>query len=183
MTEPYRAIVPKTVYRYPGGEEVHDDGPGQRPEVRTPLDDLDSMEKAFVTFFMEMGDAREAARRAHYSRDVQLCASVLLNMPHIRKAIRAMRASRRESSRELIEIGAHMGVQTLIRTLMDEEAPLQFRLQSAAMLNSRSGVTPGKDMRDDLTDDAALEKISSARTALALAEQQKAQETEVEVQA
>jgi hypothetical protein len=66
---------------------------------------------------------------------------------------------------------------------MDEEAPLQFRLQSAAMLNSRSGVTPGKDMRDDLTDDAALEKISSARTALALAEQQKAQETEVEVQA
>lgn len=80
MTEPYRAIVPKTVYRYPGGEEVHDDGPGQRPEVRTPLDDLDSMEKAKsialgVPIDQDLFEMQAAATRYHSEKAALMVTS------------------------------------------------------------------------------------------------------------
>lgn len=179
--EPYKGLVPLSVYRFPNGETVEEEDLHGDNHIETPLDDLDNMEKAFVTFFIEIGDAREAARLAHYSKDIQLCSSILLNKPRIRKAIKVMRASRRESSRELIEIGANMGIQTLIQILMDPDTPVQNKLQASVMLAGKSGITPGKDMQDDLTDDKALEKISADKTNMAFEEQEAARNTVVEI--
>jgi len=169
--------LPTPIFYTENGDTIN---PTDHFDEPTPLDDLDGMERTFVIHFMANGNAREAAKAARYSRNVQECASVLLNKPRIRKAIRAMRASRRESVREFNELSAQLGVQTMVSMVLDPEIPPQMRLAAAARLASQSTVTPGRDMTDDLTDDVALEKLDSKKSVMAVMEFKKSNETVVD---
>ncbi len=155
------------IVRYePTIEEAFD----QYQKERTILDDLSRQELAFLVEYVRSGDAPGSARKAGYSPQMALLASMLLDKPHIRKALRAIRATQRETLRQRQINSAVMALDIVQDMIMDVTASPETRLKAAMKLIDISGSTAPKEMSDELRDDAPMEKVAGTKMALALQE-------------
>lgn len=154
----------------PSIEEAFD----QYQQERTILDDLSRQELAFLIEYVRSGDAPGAARRVGYSPRMALLASTLLDKPHIRKALRAIRATQRETLRQRQINSAVMALDIVQDIVSDVGTTPETRLKAAMKLIDISGSTAPKEMSDDLRDDAPMERIEGTKMALALKEAEEA---------
>ncbi len=144
-------------------------------EPQTPLDALSRQELLFLLSYVQNGDAAGAARKAGYSPNMALMAASLLDKPHIRKALRAIRATQRETLRQRQINSAAMALDMVQEIVSDPTVGHETRLRAAMKLIDISGSTAPKEMQDELRDDAPMERVNKEKIALAFEEAQKAQ--------
>lgn len=139
-------------------------------EPPTPLDALTRQELNFLMEYVRSGDAFTAARRVGYSMQMSFTAVTLLDRPLIRKALRAIRATQRETLRQR-QINSASTALTYVADIMDDrDVDPRVRLQAAMKLMDMSGSVAPKEMSDELRDDAPMERVSVDKIALAFKE-------------
>ncbi len=146
-------------------------------EEASLLDELTRQERTFLTRYVMTGDAYTAAVDAGYSIVYAMTASVLLDKPHIRKALKAVRATQRESLRQRQINEAMRATGILSQMMADNDMVPQVRLAAAMKLIDASGATAAGEMKESLKDDAPLEKIKHDKSKLALVEFKKTKDT------
>lgn len=139
-------------------------------EEKTALDDLTRQEFSFLMEYIRGGDAATAAKKAGYSLQMSLLASTILDRPHVRKALRAVRATQRETLRQRQINAAAFALDTVQSVMLDPTVNHAVRLNAASKLIDISGTAPSEEMSHQLRDDAPMERVASTKLALAVKE-------------
>ena len=145
-----------------------------------PFAGLTEREQVFVEEYIRKGDASMAALRAGYTQQQSLGAYLILEQPKIRRAVRVLRATQRESFRQIRSLAARGALEVSIEMLQDEDVPAQVRAALASKLMSEADIPAPQDAQDDFSNDAVLEHMSSKKAELALQEYVKGINTVVE---
>ncbi len=150
---------------------------GKKPETFSqgreefdPYAGLTPQEVVFVEDYVRKGDAMMAALQAGYSHKESLGAYLMLSKPAIRRAVRVLRATQRESYRQIRSLAARGALETSILMIQDEATPAQVRAMLISRLMDDADITPSRDMQEDFGNDAVLEAVSSKKVELALQE-------------
>ena len=145
-----------------------------------PFAGLTDREQVFVEEYIRKGDASMAALRAGYTQQQSLGAYLILEQPKIRRAVRVLRATQRESFRQIRSLAARGALEVSIEMLQDKDVPAQVRAALASKLISEADIPAPQDSQDDFSNDAVLEQMSSKKAELALQEYVKGIKTVVE---
>ena len=141
--------------------------------MTTPFDALSRQQKQFVHEFLATGNAYASALSAGYSDVVAASAGdILLRNDLIKRAIRAMRSTIRESVRQKILMGTVDAVGAMTDIVRDDAMPPAARIQAARELMSLSGMAPSHSDLDEEggSQDTALDTLPPAKVSLALVE-------------
>ncbi len=139
-------------------------------EPETPLDALSRQEMAFLLGYVRNGDAAGAALAAGYTPHMSLLASTLLDKPHIRKALRAIRATQRETLRQRQINSAAYALDVVQDIVSNPSVAYETKLKAAMKMIDISGSVAPREMGEELRDDAALERVSADKISLAFDE-------------
>ena len=142
--------------------------------MTTPLDALSRQQRTFVLGFMQSGNAYQAALNAGYSDLVAAQAGdILLRNDLVKKALRALRATHRESVRQQVMLATTDAIGVMMDVMRDPVMPPNARIQAAKEIMAVSGVAPPKEATEDTATDDVLDALPPAKVSLALAEAKK----------
>ena len=111
--------------------------------MTTPLDALSRQQRTFVLGFMQSGNAYQAALNAGYSDLVAAQAGdILLRNDLVKKALRALRATHRESVRQQVMLATTDAIGVMMDVMRDPVMPPNARIQAAKEIMAVSGVAP-----------------------------------------
>lgn len=139
-------------------------------DEKTPLDALSRQEFNFLMEYIREGNAATAAKKAGYSLQMSLLASTILDRPHVRKALKAIRATQRETLRQRQINAAGFALDTVQSVMLDATVSHAVRLNAATKLIDISGTVAPDEMAEQLRDDTPMERIAGGKMALALKE-------------
>ena len=137
------------------------------------------MERRFLLDFMKSANAYSAAMDAGYSEIVASQAGdLLLGKPEIKRALRALRNTHRESVRQSVINATSQAVGTLVDQMQDPMVPPQVRVSAADKLLQLSGLTPPEQFNEVPRNDAPLEGLPAPKAQMMLEESKKGDPTE-----
>ncbi len=128
--------------------------------MTTPLEDLDRRQHAFLMRFMATGNAYQSALDAGYTDIVAAQAGdILLRNDRIKKALRHLRATHRESVRQQLRIASALAVGTLVDLVSDVVCPAAVRIQAAKEILASSAVANSDEKEDNGALDLPLDAL------------------------
>lgn len=139
--------------------------------MRTPLEELSRQQYAFVMEFIGAGNAYTAAIHAGYTEIIAAQAGdILLRNDCIKRAIRHLRATHRESVRQQILIASSGAVGTLMDVMNDPVCPHAARVQAAKELLALSNTHIPQDASETCALDSPLDALPGEKVRLVLME-------------
>lgn len=102
---------------------------GQKPEdERTPLDDLSPQEYMFVRRFVGSADLYRSAIEAGYSESQALTMKIVMDRPHVRRAIDHIRSSQDEHGHQVQKNVPLQQIQMLEEILATMDLPWEAKV-------------------------------------------------------